>query len=352
MGPIHPALVHFPIALTLASVAIDVYGAATKNAVARVVGFWTLVAATLGANAAVIAGLYDMEKAKGHVDLVHVHMWLGLSLLVVLFAATLWRLRLYRRGGGVGAYAVVAPAIALGIVVQGWLGGELVYANGVGVAVKAGAGEHDGGGGHGRDGGAAASPTRGVGEGEHEAGGAVGGRAAGRGHGGAQDAQPSAAAGPAHDPAGAHGAQPGASAAPARAEEPGVPTNAASRAHAQRAPMADDGGTTRASPGRPETEPSSATSGDDQATPLPPPRATVAPQRLHMTGTRWPVGSADDRARGPTHPASPRAPAAPLYPLPRALSAAPLFPVDAPTEADDRAPPAAAPVGHEGMGHP
>lgn len=135
MGPIHPALVHFPIALLLLSVLADIVGAWKKEPSARIVGFWSLVGATVGANAAVMAGLYDMEKVEGHVDLVHVHMRLGISLLVVMCAVLYWRHRLHRRGGGVGrAYLVVAPVLAVLIGLQGWLGHALVFAEGVGVA--------------------------------------------------------------------------------------------------------------------------------------------------------------------------------------------------------------------------
>lgn len=100
MGPIHPALVHFPIALLLVSVVADVVGAWNKAPAARIVGFWSLVVATVGANFAVMAGLYDIEKAAGHNDLVHVHMRLGIALLIVMFVVLYWRYRLHRGGAG------------------------------------------------------------------------------------------------------------------------------------------------------------------------------------------------------------------------------------------------------------
>lgn len=66
MGPIHPALVHFPIALLALSVLADIVGAWMKEPAARTMGFWSLVGATVGANAAVMAGLYDTGTSGMH----------------------------------------------------------------------------------------------------------------------------------------------------------------------------------------------------------------------------------------------------------------------------------------------
>lgn len=147
-GPIHPAFVHFPIALLALSVTADVVGTLRRAPAAHVVGYWSLLGATAGANAAVIAGLYDMEAAGGHDDLVHVHMGIGIALLVFLVPLTWWRYRRYRAGTAPGArYLAASLALFAGMFVQGLVGGELVFDRGVGVAVEVAraAEEHDDG---------------------------------------------------------------------------------------------------------------------------------------------------------------------------------------------------------------
>lgn len=369
MGPIHPALVHFPIALTLVSVAVDLYGAATKKPVARIVGFWTLVAATLGANAAVIAGLYDMEKAAGHVDLVHVHMWLGIALLIVLFAATLWRFRLYRRGGGVGPYAVVAPAFALGIIVQGWLGGELVYANGVGVALKS-----ESAPGHDHD-----TPTapkvgagRGLGEGERE----------GAGH--AHDApattnrEGSAMAGHEDHNAPASAAVSEAQHAPDNTSSPnddrghpghGAPSSPPGGLAVEgRGGASDHGGhaaaasassatssrppSSNASEARNASEASATrTTADTQAASPSLTLPNAPPAAMSISGAQWPAAPTPRRTQRPSnHPASPHAPSAPSYAPPSSLTPVPLLPVDEASSGQSAEPETSAP-GHDSLEH-
>lgn len=344
MGPIHPALVHFPIVLTLVSVAVDLYGAATKSPVARVVGFWSLVAATLGANVAVIAGLYDMEKAVGHVDLVHVHMWLGLALLAVLFAATLWRFRLHRRAGGIGAYAFVAPIFALGIIVQGWLGGELVFANGVGVAVK---GEAASGHDHGAT--STATPEgaarRSVGEGEHEAGGHAHGATPSMDTAPASSPRAAKKAGAPHE---GHDASGGTSApaSPNRSNERGAHTQHEASAspgeggEVERAATNAHGGHAATMSPSPTTAPQRTSGASDTAVP-PTTKATdtrtspsmvtpsEGPPAMSISGAHWPDASTARRApRAASHPASPRAPSPPSYGPPASLSSAPLLTLD------------------------
>lgn len=135
MKPLHPILVHFPIALLSLSVAADVVGFLADIASLRQTGWWTLLAASAGGIATVLAGFYDMSRATLSEEVhhrVHRHMRFGLVLLAAMIGLTVWRWMIYN-------HDLVTPVFYLDLAVltvalaafQGWLGGELVYSDGV-----------------------------------------------------------------------------------------------------------------------------------------------------------------------------------------------------------------------------
>src|SRR3954470_22359710 len=94
--PIHPALVHLPIAFVLLSVAADLCARLTQSesrrAAFRAVGFWSLLAGLVGGALTIAAGYLDMRRAAltsdthEFVDLHETIGWvLGVS-LAILFA--------------------------------------------------------------------------------------------------------------------------------------------------------------------------------------------------------------------------------------------------------------------------
>lgn len=130
--PLHPALVHFPLALLLSATIADF---------ATLAGVWAeprftalLMAAGLAAALPTMAaGLYDFRRlderqarhALRHMAAVGVG-WLGYAVALYLrrdaFAGA--------AAGGASVAVGVASAVALGF--GGWLGGELVYRYGAG----------------------------------------------------------------------------------------------------------------------------------------------------------------------------------------------------------------------------
>lgn len=139
--PIHPMLVHFPIALLITSFICDgAYFLTSWNSL-RHAGFWMLGMATITGALTVLAGLFDMRRAPLAEDVhvrVHRHMWVGIGLYAVIAALTAWRWTFHVDGGGVlpmiyldAAFLAVALA-----AFQGWLGGELVFRYGVFVAPR------------------------------------------------------------------------------------------------------------------------------------------------------------------------------------------------------------------------
>ena len=142
MRPVHPLLVHFPIALLFLSVAADLVAFFTTSASLRDTGWWALIGAALGGVVTVAAGLFDMRRAPLEEDvhhLVHQHMKVGLALLVAILGLTFWRWTVYRQPNRpVSAVYLDVALLTMGFAgFQGWLGGELVYSHGVFVQAAA-----------------------------------------------------------------------------------------------------------------------------------------------------------------------------------------------------------------------
>ncbi len=137
MESIHPALVHFPIALLLASLFIEALALIFRKEVWHVASLWTLLLGWAGAIAAVLTGRQAMAAAKHSMEiheLMERHENIG---YVVLAAATLlvaWRLigkdRLPRRQRW-AAWVLLALTCG-GMAYGATLGGEMVYEHGVG----------------------------------------------------------------------------------------------------------------------------------------------------------------------------------------------------------------------------
>lgn len=138
MPPIHPALVHLPIAFVVLSVLADLFGYLFRVASLRSTARWSIAAAAISAVAAVAAGYYDMERAAlaGPIHgYVHLHLKTGLILLGAIWLLAVWRwllVKLPRRLQP--AYGVAATMVFALTAFQGWYGGEMVYGYGASVA--------------------------------------------------------------------------------------------------------------------------------------------------------------------------------------------------------------------------
>ena len=139
MPPIHPAVVHYPIALMTLSVVADLLGYLSGNPTLEATGTWALFGAGIGAAVAIVAGLIDMKRAKiKHAthERVHNHMKVGLTLFVAIIGLTIWRwvITLDPHHGLGWSYMIPAFVVLALTLFQGWLGGELVFTDRVGVA--------------------------------------------------------------------------------------------------------------------------------------------------------------------------------------------------------------------------
>jgi len=143
----HPLVVHFTIALIIASVLCDLLGWLWKKPFFHTVGWWNLVFGFFGAFVTVATGLY----AEGHVehtDAAHAvmekHQTLGLTVLGIVAGLFLWRL--LRRGEipqKLWSLYLVVGIAAVGVMTVGaYYGGELVYTHGVAVRAVSPPPEH------------------------------------------------------------------------------------------------------------------------------------------------------------------------------------------------------------------
>jgi uncharacterized membrane protein len=141
--PIHPALVHLPIAFVILSVIADFSARCvrreSRKATCRAVGFWSLVAALISGILTIAAGYFDMNRANLSAEtheLVHTHLTIGWILGISLVVLTAWRWLIWHRGQMTinTSYLVAGSLVLLLTLFQGWFGGEMVYSHGAGVA--------------------------------------------------------------------------------------------------------------------------------------------------------------------------------------------------------------------------
>ena len=139
--PLHPAVVHFPIALTFAALLFEAASRAPRWRTLATASLVLIVLAATSAVAAVITGDVAHEEVvvpvaarallEQHEELGELLAW-GLGLLAV---ARVVLARFGRHDGPLGWLYLVLLGVLCGVVAyQGHLGGRLVYEHGVGTA--------------------------------------------------------------------------------------------------------------------------------------------------------------------------------------------------------------------------
>ncbi len=137
MPPLHPAFVHFPIALVAFSVVMDLLGRLMNNRSLRAAGFWSLIVALITGAIAGITGYWDfthqpLGDTSKYADF---HMDVGIVLIVAVVLLTAWRWWIRHRESVTGALYLILAGLVFGLTLfQGWYGGEMVYSQGAGVA--------------------------------------------------------------------------------------------------------------------------------------------------------------------------------------------------------------------------
>lgn len=138
--PLHPRLVHFPIALlATGSVIALVYLLGWRRPALPVIAWTMILLGWLALFAAVLSGLIDRNRAPGDPAVVAVlnpHIAAGFGLLIVYGWLLYERLRSPAVLDQPRRRALLLALFVLGlalVLVEGWLGGKLVYDLGVGM---------------------------------------------------------------------------------------------------------------------------------------------------------------------------------------------------------------------------
>jgi uncharacterized membrane protein len=140
MAPLHPAFVHFPIALVVFSFITDLLGRFFNKPSLRSAGFWSLIGALVFGAITAATGYYDMTRTRGVLGdtlrYVDFHEVIGFILVGAVVILTAWRWFVYARKDRSPGFAyLIAALLVMGLVLfQGWYGGEMVYSQGAGVA--------------------------------------------------------------------------------------------------------------------------------------------------------------------------------------------------------------------------
>lgn len=133
--PLHPMLVHFPIALWTFSVGADVVGWVTRWPACWQIGFVALVAGLAIGTVAILAGLLDflaIQPSHAARDTAVLHMMVMCSAWLLFLAAA--AIRGVPDGNPPSPLATMVSCVAeIALLWGGWLGGQLVYRYGVAV---------------------------------------------------------------------------------------------------------------------------------------------------------------------------------------------------------------------------
>lgn len=129
LPPLHPILVHFPVALLPASVFFDVIGRLRRSEALAHAGCFSLAFAAAASPLTAASGwLWLREMGEmSHGDMI-VHQWLGSALPMLLIPLAMWRYRLHARATQPSTAYLAALVAALALVTfQGHIGGQMTF---------------------------------------------------------------------------------------------------------------------------------------------------------------------------------------------------------------------------------
>jgi uncharacterized membrane protein len=130
----HPSLVHLPITLFPTAIGIDLVGRATGNSQLLETGRRAIGFAAIGAAVSAITGLIAQEEVKVEgktMDMLITHRNINLTATIMSALMSRWRAR---QSKPTAAYLALGLAGIGALTYSAYLGGELVYHHGVGVA--------------------------------------------------------------------------------------------------------------------------------------------------------------------------------------------------------------------------
>lgn len=138
MIELHPAIVHFPIALLTVSAFFGLLSLFTKKELFKEIAFWNLLLGVIGSIVAVLTGFIE-EQNLAHNDEIHQvltkHKFTGLGILILSFSLLTW---IWVRKNKFGKFEYITWVLFLvlgtaAVFYQGFLGGKMVFEQGAGV---------------------------------------------------------------------------------------------------------------------------------------------------------------------------------------------------------------------------
>ncbi len=138
MYPLHPFLVHFPVALLTTALVFDLLGVLLARDELSRVGWWAQFVGTVGVVAAVISGLIAKSQAIIPVtaaDTFDTHQQIAFLTAGAFTALLLWRIGMRTRidQSRQHLYLLLFTGALACLWIGAWYGGELVYRFGVGL---------------------------------------------------------------------------------------------------------------------------------------------------------------------------------------------------------------------------
>lgn len=135
---LHPAIVHFPIALFTAGVFFDLLSLLLKRDDFQKTGFHLLTLGVLSAVAAIGAGLMAAETADAPEDILKIHSRLAVATTILFTVLLGWRARSRNRiSTRLFPLYLIAAFIGAGMILTvGFWGGHMVYEEGAGVRAE------------------------------------------------------------------------------------------------------------------------------------------------------------------------------------------------------------------------
>lgn len=137
---LHGVLVHFPIALLLVSLGLDV--TARDSTERREAAWYSLLLGTLGTIPATVSGLiaHLPYESSPMLPLIEQHQYLAFGTTALFGALCVWRWRARRRGNDIGATILYTAGAVLAVSVlfmTAYNGHGLVHIYGIGVTPAA-----------------------------------------------------------------------------------------------------------------------------------------------------------------------------------------------------------------------
>lgn len=133
--PLHPVMIHFPVAALMALVASDLAFWYTNDPFWARTGLWLAGVGAFGGWIASVAGIIDLVTVKRIRRLITGWSHAIVAVVMLSLASLNWLLRL-NDPSAIMPWGLTVSLVTGGLIaLAGWLGGQLVYEHAVGVDV-------------------------------------------------------------------------------------------------------------------------------------------------------------------------------------------------------------------------